>query len=193
LFQHRKVTIKLRWEEPTVLSRKNFLLLLAGATLAVMPYVMTVSGPVPQSAAAKDGKGNGGSGGKGDGGGQGGGGGGKGGGGGQGGGGGGKGGGGGQGGGGGGKGGGSGSKGSGGGGDKGKGGQTGEDDAEAKAPSSVLDVSIEGPNILVKHPNGMREKVQNGRYEMLDSKGRRIVNRTATNADRARLRRMTGS
>lgn len=39
----------------------------------------------------------------------------------------------------------------------------------------------------VVHRNGIAERIRRGRYEMKDSKGRTIINRAATNADRQRL------
>ena len=48
-------------------------------------------------------------------------------------------------------------------------------------------LSIEGDKITVIHRNGMKEKVQNGRFEMTDALGRTIVDRVATQEDVSRL------
>lgn len=48
-------------------------------------------------------------------------------------------------------------------------------------------LSIEGDKITVIHRNGMKEKVQNGRFEMTDALGRTIVDRLATQEDVSRL------
>jgi hypothetical protein len=53
-------------------------------------------------------------------------------------------------------------------------------------------VHIDGSGIEVVHRNGMRERVYRGSYKMTDSKGRTIIERRATGADLARLRRMAG-
>ena len=59
--------------------------------------------------------------------------------------------------------------------------------------SSTRDrVKVDGSNVEVLHGNGMKEAVTDGRYEMKDSRGRTIVNRPATGADRTRLRGMRG-
>jgi len=49
-------------------------------------------------------------------------------------------------------------------------------------------VSVIGNAIKVVHANGFREEVANGRFEMKDALGRRIVERAATAADLARLK-----
>lgn len=43
-------------------------------------------------------------------------------------------------------------------------------------------------SFAVQHRTGIREMIQQGRYIMLDKRGRTIINRRATNADRLRLR-----
>jgi hypothetical protein len=53
-------------------------------------------------------------------------------------------------------------------------------------------IRFEGAGIEVVHRNGMRERVYRGSYKMTDSKGRTIIERRATGADLARLRRMAG-
>ncbi len=61
----------------------------------------------------------------------------------------------------------------------------------ATAPSiSAADgakVEINGNNVEVVHASGIKEEVENGRYEMKDASGRTIVERRATAADIARL------
>lgn len=49
-----------------------------------------------------------------------------------------------------------------------------------------------GRNISVRHSNGIFESIVGAIYEMRDAKGRRIIRRAATNADRARLAAMSG-
>jgi hypothetical protein len=39
----------------------------------------------------------------------------------------------------------------------------------------------------VRHSDGITERIEGGRYEMRDARGRTIINRAATPADRARL------
>ena len=53
-------------------------------------------------------------------------------------------------------------------------------------------VEINGNNIEVLHPDGIREEIENGYYEMTDARGRTIIRRRATESDRARLRAMIG-
>lgn len=49
--------------------------------------------------------------------------------------------------------------------------------------------SVESKGSLeVRHPDGMSEKIQNGRYVMKDARGRTIINRSANSSDRSRLR-----
>lgn len=56
-------------------------------------------------------------------------------------------------------------------------------------PSPGDIVEQRGSTIRVTHRNGMREQIAAGRYRMTDNKGRTIVERPATKADEARLRR----
>jgi len=44
-----------------------------------------------------------------------------------------------------------------------------------------------GDKITVVHRNGMKEQVQNGRFEMTDAQGRTIIERQATEEDLSRL------
>ncbi|TPI09300.1 hypothetical protein FJW06_27020 [Mesorhizobium sp. B4-1-3] len=48
-------------------------------------------------------------------------------------------------------------------------------------------LSIDGDKVTVVHRNGMKEQVQNGRFEMKDAQGRTIINRQATKDDVSRL------
>ncbi|TIX39097.1 MAG: hypothetical protein E5V40_17535, partial [Mesorhizobium sp.] len=48
-------------------------------------------------------------------------------------------------------------------------------------------VEIDGDTIKVVHPDGMKEEIRNGRFEMEDALGRTIVERQATPEDLARL------
>jgi hypothetical protein len=70
---------------------------------------------------------------------------------------------------------------------KGKGGENGNGQDGASAASSK-GVSMSNPNGGVVHRNGMRETILNGRYEMHDAQGRRIISREATLADYLRMR-----
>jgi len=45
-----------------------------------------------------------------------------------------------------------------------------------------------GESLEVHHPDGMSEKIQNGRYVMKDARGRTIINRSANPSDQSRLR-----
>lgn len=45
-------------------------------------------------------------------------------------------------------------------------------------------------NVSIVHANGMRETIQDGRYEMRDAQGRTVINRPATIVDQVRLRSM---
>ncbi|KRB20635.1 MULTISPECIES: hypothetical protein [Mesorhizobium] len=49
-------------------------------------------------------------------------------------------------------------------------------------------VSVDGSKISVEHPNGMTEKIENGRFSMRDALGRTIIDRRATPADVRRLK-----
>ncbi|UCI24900.1 hypothetical protein [Mesorhizobium sp. B2-8-5] len=48
-------------------------------------------------------------------------------------------------------------------------------------------LSIDGDKVTVIHSNGMKEQVQNGRFEMKDAQGRTIIERQATEEDLSRL------
>jgi hypothetical protein len=90
------------------------------------------------------------------------------------------------------KGGGSGNKGNGSGkGAKDKGGSTMEASQQVN-PVTGDRVRVDGAGIEVVHRNGMRERVYRGSYKMTDGKGRTIIERRATGADLARLRRLAG-
>lgn len=58
------------------------------------------------------------------------------------------------------------------------------------ATGDTVKVQARGKTIEVVHPDGMKEKVERGRYEMLDALGRTIVDRAATAADMKRLQGM---
>jgi hypothetical protein len=49
-------------------------------------------------------------------------------------------------------------------------------------------IQLNGSNIKVLHPEGMKEEIENGRYVMKDAMGRTIISRPATDTDGARLR-----
>lgn len=57
-------------------------------------------------------------------------------------------------------------------------------------PETGDKVSIHGSTIQVVHPDGLREKIENGRFVMKDALGRTIVERAATGTDLARLKRL---
>lgn len=48
-------------------------------------------------------------------------------------------------------------------------------------------VEVSRNSIEVRHANGVKEELENGRYEMKDARGRTIVERTATAEDIARM------
>ncbi|WP_214475292.1 hypothetical protein [Mesorhizobium sp. dw_380] len=49
-------------------------------------------------------------------------------------------------------------------------------------------VDVDGNKITVQHPDGMTEKIENGRFRMQDALGRTIIDRRATPADVTRLK-----
>ena len=53
-------------------------------------------------------------------------------------------------------------------------------------------VERDGADIEVSHPDGTREEIENGIYEMKDASGRTIVERPATAEDSARLEALAG-
>jgi hypothetical protein len=59
-------------------------------------------------------------------------------------------------------------------------------------PATGNKIRLKGSNIEVMHPDGIKEEIVNGRYEMNDAKGRTIIKRPVTGSDRARLRTMIG-
>ena len=63
---------------------------------------------------------------------------------------------------------------------------TGQGGAE-HVGSGGAKVEVNGNDVEVVHASGIKEEVENGRYEMKDARGRTIVERRATAADRARL------
>ncbi|OHV88686.1 hypothetical protein [Mesorhizobium sp. ORS 3428] len=48
-------------------------------------------------------------------------------------------------------------------------------------------VHVDGNKITVVHRNGMKEEIENGRFEMTDAQGRTIIERRATHEDLTRL------
>ena len=77
-------------------------------------------------------------------------------------------------------------------GDDDNGGDDGRDGEEHVNSATGDKVEIDGSNIEVEHPDGTKEEIERGRYEMKDASGRTIVERPATDADRARLEAMAG-
>ncbi len=63
----------------------------------------------------------------------------------------------------------------------------GRNGAEHVDPATGAKVEVSGDSIEVKHPNGVKEELENGRYEMKDASGRTIVERQATAEDIARM------
>jgi len=61
---------------------------------------------------------------------------------------------------------------------------------EYVSPATCNKIRVKGSNIEVVHPDGIKEEIVNGRYEMNDAKGRTIIKRPVTGSDRARLRTM---
>ncbi|MER9329848.1 hypothetical protein [Mesorhizobium sp. M0488] len=49
-------------------------------------------------------------------------------------------------------------------------------------------VDVQGNEITVHHPDGITEKIENGRFRMEDALGRTIIDRRATPADVSRLK-----
>ncbi|KQV40018.1 MULTISPECIES: hypothetical protein [unclassified Rhizobium] len=56
-----------------------------------------------------------------------------------------------------------------------------------KAADSVVDKKVSGDNVQIRYRNGYSEQLLKGRFIMKDSKGRTIIDRRATAADRIRL------
>lgn len=54
-------------------------------------------------------------------------------------------------------------------------------------PTTGDKVEADGNKVEVTHPDGTKEQVENGKFEMKDATGRTIVERPATPADIARL------
>ncbi|TPN76011.1 hypothetical protein FJ987_30545 [Mesorhizobium sp. CU2] len=55
-------------------------------------------------------------------------------------------------------------------------------------PATGDKVEVSGKGIQVTHRNGMKEKIENGRFRMEDKYGRTIIDRKATMADLNRLK-----
>lgn len=64
---------------------------------------------------------------------------------------------------------------------------SGSHGAEHIDPETGAKVEVSGNSIEVRHANGVKEELEDGRYEMKDAGGRTIVERTATADDIARL------
>jgi hypothetical protein len=64
--------------------------------------------------------------------------------------------------------------------------------AEHINPATGDKVEIQGSSIEVRHADGTKEEIEGGRYEMKDRSGRTIIERRATEADRARLMALAG-
>jgi len=54
-------------------------------------------------------------------------------------------------------------------------------------PATGAKIEVSGSSIEVRYANGVKEELENGRYEMKDANGRTIVERVATAEDIARL------
>ncbi|PZV34842.1 hypothetical protein [Mesorhizobium kowhaii] len=74
-------------------------------------------------------------------------------------------------------------------GDGGYSGSGGGDDEEGDHVNAATGdrVEVEGNKIEVEHPDGIKEEIENGRFEMKDALGRTIVERPATANDISRL------
>jgi hypothetical protein len=68
----------------------------------------------------------------------------------------------------------------------------GQGTVQSVNPATGDRVTIRGKGIEILHRNGMRESLKGSRYLMTDDKGRTIIERAATNADRIRLRKLGG-
>ncbi len=68
------------------------------------------------------------------------------------------------------------------------GGQQGNSGGSSPASATPDLHAADGPPLEVRHRNGARERLANGRYVMRDPRGRKIVDRLATGTDRTRLR-----
>lgn len=62
-----------------------------------------------------------------------------------------------------------------------------DDGHEHVNPTTGDKVEVDGNKVEVTHPDGTKEEVENGKFEMKDATGRTIVERPATPADIARL------
>lgn len=73
--------------------------------------------------------------------------------------------------------------------ESGNGGRNGKGGARSNVRGSAQPSAVSSGVIaaVVRHPNGLEESIVRGRYIMKDSKGRTIVNRLASRADRERL------
>jgi hypothetical protein len=62
--------------------------------------------------------------------------------------------------------------------------------AKAKAATTGVSVNPSLPELQVRHRRGLTEAIVTGRYIMRDARGRTIINREATAADRRRIERL---
>jgi hypothetical protein len=63
-----------------------------------------------------------------------------------------------------------------------------DDKGRHGARRNGIKVEVSDNDIEVVHASGIKEEIENGRYELKDASGRTIVERLATTADFARLR-----
>lgn len=77
-----------------------------------------------------------------------------------------------------------------GGGNSGKGKSQGQGDQSTSHVNAMTGdtVDVDGNKITVQHPDGLTEKIENGRFSMMDKLGRTIIDRRATPADASRLK-----
>ncbi|KAA3441832.1 hypothetical protein C7I87_33720 [Mesorhizobium sp. SARCC-RB16n] len=75
-----------------------------------------------------------------------------------------------------------------GGGDAGSGKGQGDDNSSHVNATTGDKVDVDGSQISVQHPDGLTEKIENGRFRMKDALGRTIIDRRATQADVNRLK-----
>jgi hypothetical protein len=60
------------------------------------------------------------------------------------------------------------------------------------APLRVVDFERTATGVEVTYSNGLREEIENGRFEQKDASGRTLIERPVTQADLARIARNTG-
>lgn len=67
-----------------------------------------------------------------------------------------------------------------------------DDDDDHINPQTGDRVEVDGDNVQVLHPDGTKEEIDSGVYEMKDARGRTIIERRATQADIDRLTALAG-